>query len=248
MFISAVFGRSFGKFGKSLVISLSAVCVAFGLSSCATTTRYPLEPATIKARGLQSNEGYIVATFKEMTVTSQGGQGTQGGMCKVIVNGVGGLKETKAELVPFVMPVNRMPNLSIGEYYSEVIAIPVPAGDYEINGWRLEGSVTNQLHSGTRLVKNRLPMKVPFRVKAGEATYVGHYLAVSISDKNLLNRATFADGFMLAKNDFSKDQARIAKYYPSIKNGAIRKSNAADVFMAEMKRIADVPRAFWELF
>lgn len=247
----SVIGRSLSKSWKSTIVTLCIVCSAVGLTSCTTSTRYPLESATIKARGLQPNEGYIVGTYKELSVDRQGGQGTHGGMCKVFVNGTGTLKGTQAELVPYVMPVNRAPNLSLGEYSSEVFAIPVPAGDYEISGWKIDGDVGLMIGDAPRsklTVKNRLPMHVPFRVKAGEATYVGSYLAISVSGRNILNRPVFADGMILAKDQFAKDQARIAKYYPSIKSSSIRKSSAADTYMSEMKRIADVPRSFWELF
>jgi hypothetical protein len=119
---------------------LAALSLAAGLSSCGNVV-YPLDPPALQARGLQPGEGYIVATFRSETVDRKGNPGSRGANATVIANGTGGAaKDTAACLVPQVMPVNRDPYLMGGGKPSEVIAIPVPAGDYEITRWTMTGS------------------------------------------------------------------------------------------------------------
>lgn len=208
------------------------------LSSCSSGL-YPLDPPALQARGLQAGEGYIVATFHEKTVNRKGEPGSRGAMSTVSIRGSGGgAQGTYVGLVPIVMPFNRNPHLAGGGQPSEEIAIPVPAGDYQIEGWSMTGSGS----TGPTTVVNRKPIKVPFQVKAGEATYIGSYHALAISGRNLLGFPIFAEGLILAKDDFAADQAKIVKKYPSLKRTPIKDSGAANGYMLEMKRLAETPR------
>jgi hypothetical protein len=208
------------------------------LSSC-TSGLYPLDSPTLQARGLQAGEGYIVGTFHYKVINRKGEPGSRGANSTVSIRGTsGGAKGKYVGLVPHVMPVSRDPYLMGGGQSSEEIAIPVPAGSYEITGWTMTGSGS----SGPVTVMNRKPIKVPFEVKPGEATYVGSYHALAITGRNLLGFPVFAEGLILAKDDLAGDQGKIVKKYPSLKRVPIKNSGAAAGYMIEMKHLAETPR------
>jgi hypothetical protein len=217
-----------------------AVAAGFAalLASCSSGL-YPLDPPALQARGLQPGEGYIVGTFHYQVLNRKGEKGSRGANSTVSVRGTGGAaKGTYVGLVPIVMPVNRNPYLTGGGEVSEEIAIPVPAGDYEIAGWTMTGTGS----TGPVTVMNRKPIKVPFQVKAGEATYVGGYYALAITGRNLLGFPVFAEGLILAKDNFAADQGKIVKKYPSLKRTGMKNSGAAKSYMDEMKRLAETPK------
>jgi hypothetical protein len=221
---------------------LAALSLAVGLSSCGNVV-YPLDPPALQARGLQPGEGYIVASFHSVTVDGKGNPGSRGANATVIADGTGGAaKDTAACLVPQVMPINRDPYLMGGGKPSEVIAIPVPAGDYEITRWTMTGSGS----SGPVTIMTRKPLKVPFQVQAGEATYVGSFHSIALTGRNLLGFPVFADGMILASNEFSADQGKIAKTYPFIKRASIHNTNVPATYLSEMKRVADESRPWWK--
>ena len=220
-----------------LVVALGAA----GLSSCGPVL-YPLDSAALQARGLNPGEGYIVATFQSSQLTSSGKQANRGANTTIAARGKGSAKGTVAALCPQVMPLNRNPYLMGGGKPGEVIAIPVPAGDYEITNWSMTGTGS----SGPVTVMNRLPMKVPFQVRAGEATYVGHFHDIALIGRNLLGFPVFSRGMILASDEFNSDEAKISKAYPTIKRSTIRRSNVPGAFMEDMKRIADEP--WWKTF
>ncbi len=221
---------------------LAALSLAAGLSSCGNVV-YPLDPPALQARGLQPGEGYIVATFRSDTIDRKGNPGSRGANATVIANGTGGAaKDTAACLVPQMMPVNRDPYLMGGGKPSEVIAIPVPAGDYEITRWTMTGSGS----SGPVTIMTRKPLHVPFQVRPGEATYVGSFHAIALTGRNLLGFPIFADGMILATNEYATDQGKIAKAYPSIKKATIKNTNVPATYLSEMKRISDESRPWWK--
>lgn len=238
MSMLSLFSRSF-RISPALSRRLAGAAVALGvttlMSSCGSGL-YPLDPPALQARGLQPGEGYIVATFKGQVYDGKSKLGVSGPVpAEINMKGSGTAQGTYASLVPFVMPVNRSPFLAGGGSASEEIAIPVPAGNYEITDWRITGNGS----SGPVAVLNRKPMKVPFQVKAGEATYVGSYLALVQNGRNLFGFRIMVDGIILAEDKFASDQAAIAKKYPSIKKDRIRRSDAAKTYMSEMKRISE---------
>jgi hypothetical protein len=220
---------------------LAALSLAVGLSSCANVV-YPLNPPALQARGLQPGEGYIVASFHSDTIDGKGNPGSRGASATVIADGTGATKNTIACLVPQVMPVNRNPYLIGGGKPCEVIAIPVPSGDYEISRWMMTGSGS----SGPVTIMTRKPLKVPFQVRPGEATYVGSFHSIALTGRNLLGFPVFADGMILATNEFSTDQGKIAKAYPFIKRDSIRNTNVPATYLSEMKRVADESRPWWK--
>ena len=219
---------------------LAAAAAVTGLSSCSSAL-YPLDAGALQARGLQPGEGYIVGSFHSATLDRKGQQGSRGANSSVYVRGTGATKDSMAVLVPIVMPENRDPYLMGGGKPSEVIAIPVPAGDYEITGWTMTGSGS----SGPVTVMNRKPIKVPLQVRAGEATYVGRFHALAITGRNLLGFPIFAEGMIAATDEFAADRARIPKTYPSLKRTTIRRSDVPAVYRAEMQRLADTAR-WWD--
>ena len=221
-------------------LAAAIAMAATGLSSC-SSARYPLDPGALQARGLQPGEGYLVGSFHSATLDRKGRQGSRGANSSVYVQGTGAAKDHMAVLVPIVMPENRDPYLIGGGKPSEVIAIPVPAGDYEITGWTMTGSGS----SGPVTVMNRKPIKVPLQVRAGEATYVGRFHALAITGRNLLGFPIFAEGMIAATDEFAADQPRIRKTYPSLKRTTIRRTDVPALYRAEMQRLADTAR-WWD--
>ncbi len=237
----ASFRRAFRSLRKlPFLPGFLAAASALALSSC-VSARYPLDAGTLQARGLQPGEGYIVGSFHSATLDRKGQPGSRGANSSVYVRGTGAAKEEMAVLVPIVMPENRDPYLRGGGKPSEVIAIPLPAGDYEITGW----SMTGMGSSGPVTVMNRKPIKVPLQVRAGEATYVGRFHSLAITGRNLLGFPIFAEGMIAATDEFAADQPRIRKAYPPLKKTTIRRSDVPARYKAEMQRLADTAR-WWD--
>lgn len=127
-----------------------------------------------------------------------------------------------------------------GALASDVVAVPLPEGDYEITRWAvMEGDVT---------FSSRLPIKVPFRVKAGETTYLGRMNYLSVSGKNIIGMPVPGKALVIISDEYQTDVARISKAYPSIRQSSIRKSNVSQVYRSEMKRILDTPSKYLGLF
>ena len=225
-------------FARAL-FALSALAMTLGLSSC-VNVRYPLTPEA--AANLKPGEGLIVATFSAKSFNRAGETVSGTGRASVYVK-----EESSGEMVilmPHVMPQNRNPHMMGGGNASEVVAVPVPAGNYSITGW------TIQDHAVTAGVtfSNRLPMKVPLQVRAGEATYAGRIHPVSIYGKNIIGMRVPGAAFVMITDEFAADASRISKHYPSIRRSSIRKSNVAADYKKEMERIADTPSKFLGLF
>jgi hypothetical protein len=223
-------------------ILLAAMAAASLLATSCGNSHYPLNPQALQARGLKPGEGYIVGTFHSKAINRDGQGRNVGAWTSVNVRGTGSNQNTYVGVVPIVMPVNRDPQIMGGGQESEVFAIPVPAGDYEVTGWR----ITGQAVTATVTVSNRKPLHVPFQVRAGEATYIGRSNALTITGKNILGMPVFGDGIVLMKDEFAQDQARLRKLYPSLRSAPIHRTNVPEVFMTEMKRVADSPRGWWE--
>ncbi len=219
--------------------ALPAVAVAAALSSC-VNVRYPATPEAVA--NLKPGEGLIVATFSAKSFNRKGETVDGSGRASVHVRGED--SGPMAVLMPHVMPVNRNPHLMGGGNASDVVAVPVPAGNYSITGW------TIQDHAVTAGVtfSNRLPMNVPFQVRPGEATYVGCIQPVSIYGKNIIGMRVPGAAFVIISDEFQKDAPRISSRYPSIRRSSIRKSEVPAGYKSEMKRIAETPQKFLGLF
>lgn len=222
-----------------LRFALPVVAMTAALSSC-VSVRYPATPEA--AANLTPGEGLIVATFSAKSFNRKGETVDGSGRASVHAKGEG--SGPLAVLMPHVMPENRNPHLMGGGNASEVVAVPVPAGNYSITGW------TIQDHAVTAGVtfSNRLPMNVPFQVRPGEATYIGCIQPVSIYGKNLIGMRVPGAAFVIISDEFQTDAAKISNYYPSIRRSAIRKSDVPAGYKSEMKRIAETPEKFLGLF
>ena len=231
-----------GLFPNSVSVRAAAlvagVLVAGCLSSCSTTA-YPVTPEVAKTRGLKAGEGYIVGTFHVKSLTDTGGEMEKTPEVKVLAKGTGTNKSSSAVLMPTVGPSTGNPIWRGGASSSEVIAIAVAAGDYEITLWNVS--------EGTLSYRNRLPMKVPFQVRPGEATYVGRVNSLNLYAKDPLGRAqVLGAAAVLITDEFATDSARIAKSYPSIGRDKIRRSDVPKAYRAEMERISETPGKWLE--
>lgn len=215
--------------------------IAMGcMGSVSCIQHYALSPAAVQARGLKPGEGYIVATFQQGTVDLGTGKMTRSPGGEAIIGITGPTKDDYVSLRPAVSGPGEKPWIQ-GATPSEVLAVPVPAGNYAVSSWTLIG----QAMTATVSVSNRLPFKAPFEVKPGQATYIGRVNAVSLVGKNLIGVPIFSRGLMVVTDEFAKDQSRIAKTYPTIKAATIRRSDVPARYQSEMKRISDTPESLW---
>jgi len=209
---------------KSILSLLSLFAITVLATSCATYSS--LSPEDLKSRGLKPDEGLIVGSFHSRTI-NRNGEALNGNLMGMEVSGRNtGNKETFG-----IYPGQ------LGGESKSVFAIPAPAGNYEINRW----AITAGGYNSTVTASNRLPMNVPFQVRAGEAVYVGRMNSLAIYGRNLLGLPVFADGAIIATDAYQKDSAEIAKTYPTIQRSKIRKSDVPAAYLKDMKRIADTP-------
>jgi len=226
---------------KAVVAPVMAAVVLGGMMTSCTPPAFPLTPQALQSRGLKPGEGYIVATFHEVRVGDHSTMPPYGVDTHVSIeppgSGTGLNVPGRVLLTPTVCTEGENPFMTGFRNHSDVLAIPVPAGSYEVTGWSMTASVMTSMVT----VRNRLPMSVPFQVKPGEATYVGRLNGISFYGKNLLGLSVFGRGMVIVTDEFGQDQARIAKAYPSIKAGTIRHSGVPAGYQNEMKRIAQTP-------
>jgi len=230
---------------KAIGGAVMAVVCGGAMVSCSgvLVPRGPESPAALQKRGLKPGEGYLVASFDRVSVTRGGEEGPDRAQSWVSVRPAGGWGGNTVRLKPSGERSVYFPWKPAGPS-SEVVVIPMPAGNYEITGWRVE---TNNGNAWIE-ISNRLPIHVPLQVNAGEATYVGRFRSISVWGRNFLGLPALTDGAVLLADDYSKDQSRIASRYPMIQPSTIRRSNAPAAYQAEMKRVAGTPReeAFWK--
>lgn len=210
------------------------------ISSCMASVsciqHYALSPAAVQARGLKPGEGYIVATFHEGTFNAVTGKMFREGSAQASIGITGPTKDDYVSLRPAVSGPGEKPWVTSATP-SEVLAVPVPAGNYAVSSWNMIG----QALTTTVSVRNRLPFKAPFEVKPGQATYIGQVNALSLVGKNFIGVPVFSRGMVIVRDEFDKDQSRIAKTYPTIRKETIRRSNVPAAYQKEMHRIADTP-------
>lgn len=230
---------------KAIGGAVMAVVVGGGLASCSGVLgpRSPQSPAALQKRGLKAGEGYIVAAFDKVSVDRDGGSGPDRAVSYVRVGRAGTPGSDFARLKPAVDTPVYNPVMPEGRP-SGVVAIPVPAGNYEITGWRVETNTGG----GWIEISNRLPIRVPLQVTAGEATYAGHFRSIAVWGRNFIGVPVLANGAVLLSDDYAKDQTRISNHYHMIPPSTIRRSTAPAAYQAEMKRVAGTPReeAFWK--
>lgn len=228
------------SFSNGAVASIAGLLLIGGLSSCSTTA-YPVTPDLAKARGLKAGQGYIVGTFNVKSMTDSGGKIEKSPDVKVFAQGTGKNRTSSAILTPTVSPGGGNAVWSGGATSREVIAIPVAAGDYEITLWNVS--------EGSLYFRNRLPMKVPFQVRPGEATYVGRVNSLNLysTSNGLLGGVqVLGAAAVLITDEYATDSARIARSYPNIGRDKIHRSNVPKVYREEVERISETPRKWLE--
>lgn len=190
--------------------------------------------ATVESRGLDRDGKPVPAS----------------GRIAVNAKGTGSNKSVIVSMVPQVATKepggfsNFMGPAFVASRPSDVIAIPVPAGNYNVSGW----SVTDRAVSADVTFRNRLQMEVPFQVRSGEATYIGRINAVTVYGKNILGMQVPGEALVIITDEFGKDLSRIVSEYPAIKRAGIRKSNVSELYRKDLQRIAETPSRFFGLF
>lgn len=233
---------------SSVVSTLLAVAAGLALSSCSSIQRRPVSPAL--AAAAKPGEGFIAATVVSRGMDRSGKQVPASGRVAVRARGTGSNKSVTATLLPQIADkeAGAFTNMLRVEFRpavpSDVIAIPVPAGDYEITGW----SVSDMAVSAEVTFMNRLPLKVPVQVRAGETTYVGRVNALTIYGTNILGMKVPGEALVMLTDEYEKDSQRIASFYPSIRKSSIRRSSVPKLYQQDMRRIAETPSKFFGLF
>ncbi|MEO7098245.1 MAG: hypothetical protein ABI162_02705 [Luteolibacter sp.] len=226
---------------RALLISASAAVI----SSC-STLRNPVTPD--RAAALRPGEGLVAASFASKAIDRSGRVVPVGGKVTVLAKGLGTNKSVQVSFTPEIFKKEQSELVPLigfgGTEPSDVVAIPLPEGEYEITGWRVaDHAITADVY-----FSNRLPMKVPFHVKAGETTYLGRMNSLSVYGKNFIGLAVPGEALVIISDQYQADVPRISKNYPSIHQSSIRKSNVPQTYMAEMKRISNTPSKFFGLF
>lgn len=191
---------------------------------------------------LKPGEGVIVASFTAKSFNRMGDEVSGSGLASVHIKGEG--PDRDAILMPLVFPDGSNPFGIATGTGSDVVAVAVPAGNYNITGWTIRDFAVT---AGVTF-SNRLPMNVPLEVRAGKATYAGRIHPVSIYGKNLLGMRVPGAAFVMITDEYAEDAPKISKAYPSISRSSIRRSNVAAEYKREMKRIAETPDKFLGLF
>lgn len=214
-------------------------------SSC-STLRNPV--TSDRAAALRSGEGLVAATFSSKGMDRSGQTVPASGRVTIRAKGLGANKSVKVIIVPQIFKKEQSELVPLdgfgGIETSDVVAIPLPEGEYEIFGW----TVVDRAVTADLIFSNRLPLKVPFQVKAGETTYLGRMNSLSVYGKNLIGLAVPGEALVIVSDQYENDAARIAKKYPSIPKSTIRRSNVPAIYMAEMKRISNTPSKFFGMF
>lgn len=217
------------QIARRAAILAAALGIAALASSCGNGSA-PLDPPALAARGLKPGEGYIVATFHSEVRPADVPREKIDARSRLDIAGNG-------QQLSLISAINPAPSRS--DRLGEILVIPVTAGNYEITAWFMTG--TGRATPIT--VKSPGPIKVPFQVRPGEATYIGRYDARAMVARDFYNFPVFADGIVRASDHFTEDQARIASRYPSIKPDQIKRSDAPLIYQAEMGRFPE-PRGF----
>jgi hypothetical protein len=220
---------------RKIVYLFSSVAL-MSLASCTITKG--LSPEGIKERGLKSGEGYIVGSFNYVNFNDPGR--IQPGV--ILRSSVVAQPENKSNRQRIIMDTNwpsKGMNWSLMRADNPpYFAIPVAAGNYEVTNWYVE--------TYGMTVTNRLPMKVPFQVKAGEAAYIGKANVIALNGKNLLNTPIIMGAVVLITDDYEKDAKEISRAFPSINRSQIRKTNVPSSYLKEVKRISNTPKNWWD--
>lgn len=216
---------SLKKITRRAAMFAGGLGIAALASSCGNGS-VPLDPPSLAARGLKAGEGYIVATFHSEVRPGDVPREKIDARSRLDIAGNG-------RQFSLTSAVNPAPSRS--DRLGEILVIPATAGNYEITGWFMTGTGP----ASPITVKNPGPIKVPFQVRPGEATYIGRYEAQAMVARDFFSFPVFADGILRATDRFTEDQMRIADRYPSITRERIKRSDVPAVYQAEMGRFRE---------
>ncbi len=224
-------------------ILLFSTAASLLLASC-TPFVSGLSSEALQKRGLKPGEGLIVGTYDFKSTNSSSMPAVGISNCFVKARGLDPGSPSN------ILIENRQGNGSVnimnfvGGMAPGPFAIAVPAGNYEITGW----TMTAPAYGGSVTVANRLPMKIIFQVKPGEATYIGKVNVLTRFGKNLLGLPVFGEGIMIITDQYEPDAKTISQNYPTIQRSKIQKSSVPKNYLQEMKRISETPRTWKDMF
>ena len=102
----------------------------------------------------------------------------------------------------------------LGEFgddiFGVVFALELPAGQYTLNGWYLDGNSTpfNMMSAGAKAL--------PFTITSGRATYVGHLDMTLETGKNLFGIEGLRDASVILADGSEMDLPIFLRKYPKV--------------------------------
>jgi hypothetical protein len=226
---------------KHLLVLRSFCVIAFASLASCVPNYGSVSLAALQQRGLKQGEGFIVGKYQNYDYDSKGQE------ARSLVNSSMVRARQLGSNTRVTINNNTAPSalraLFPGANYSQdgCFAIPVPAGNYAIDSWMISANAGY----GTIVVSNRLPLRVPFQVEAGKATYVGKTNVISLYGRSLIGLPAYDRGIIIITDSYEKDAKEIASVYPSIARSQIKPSKVPELYANEMKRIANTPGSNW---
>jgi hypothetical protein len=226
---------------KHLLILRSCCTIAIAALASCVPNYGSLSPSALQQRGLKPGEGLIVGKYQNYDYDSKGQE------ARSMVNTSMVRARQLGSNTRVTINNNNSPSalraLAPGANYSSngSFAIPVPAGNYAIDGWAISAYAGN----GSIIVLNRLPLHVPFQVEAGKATYVGKANVISLYGRSLIGLSAYDRGIIIISDSYEKDAKEITQTYPTITRSQIKPSKVPQLYAYEMKRIANTPGSNW---
>jgi hypothetical protein len=146
---------------RSILHALILSGVAAAFSSC-SIVRNSVTPE--RAAALKPGEGLAVATFAYKSFDRSGQLAPGCTRVTIRAKGLGANNSVQAFITPEIFKKEQSELMPLagfgGTERSDVVAVPLPEGEYEITGWTIMATaVTAEV-----IFSNRLPMKVPFSV------------------------------------------------------------------------------------
>jgi len=96
------------------------------------------------------------------------------------------------------------------EVFGVVFAVDLPAGEYVLTHWYLDGNTTSLN------IRTKNARELPFSIRAGRATYVGSLEMKVDSGKNLFNQEVMSDAGILFSDQHERDVAVLFRKFPLI--------------------------------
>ena len=176
-----------------LICGAVSIACAFTLTSCATTA--------FDHQG--SDAGYLVASMA-LPKNSKGfdsvclrfrakGDTSRGTVCA---------RQRAPLLRPDMQREHEITRIEEGDFSGEVAVRALPPGDYELVGYTISET--------QRSISPSKPFSIPFRIRPGVPTYVGHYRWTFMMGKNMWGQDMVQGARMSVASRMARDMEKAA--------------------------------------